>query len=424
MIKFRLKNFTIPEGHYTGPKDMEELPSLLHSIGKATVIGAGVGAIGGSILSSDMLKDTKLAQDTSAVKGALQGGKVGLLAGIGLKLLTNYLHRPMSTVKYQEVDKAIRRQFGIYRIEGITVGDSISKRASIEEKFSFNDRQVTEYKINIAIHNNQVTMYTFGMTKEELDSTSKTLDYYCKKYFGMEYSSTPINAKVNSYSVNITFTNYQVITDFIMELSEVLRTKINLLDNKAIVELKLTWKPDEEIGDDSKNFSEVSSINQYDLAKILAGATIITLKTGLGRKKLRKSLSSGMAQMLEDSIKRVGKEKLSTMGKTALKREDYGNVYLESVLKKLHYIEGKDYTVCEENAPINMSMYLGVFTVVAAEKIEEIEKAVRGLMKSSKVEELTIFSYTIQSRKDFEFLIKKLLSAKVCPNIFDKKGIL
>ena len=43
------------------------------------------------------------------------------------------------------------------------------------DKFSFNDRDVSSYKLNFAIHNNQVTMYTFGMTREELDKTSKTL---------------------------------------------------------------------------------------------------------------------------------------------------------------------------------------------------------------------------------------------------------
>ena len=39
----------------------------------------------------------------------------------------------MTSVKYREVDKNIRRQFGIYRASGITVGDSIDKRASVDE---------------------------------------------------------------------------------------------------------------------------------------------------------------------------------------------------------------------------------------------------------------------------------------------------
>ena len=56
------------------------------------------------------------------------------------------------------------------------------------------------------------------MTKEELDKTSDTLDYYCKKYFSMEYTAKIINQKVNSYSVDIVFTNYHAMCQFIMEL--------------------------------------------------------------------------------------------------------------------------------------------------------------------------------------------------------------
>ena len=104
----------------------------------------------------------------------------------------------MTSVKYQEVDKSIRRQFGIFQISGVTVGDTLDKRAKVDDKFSFNDRNVSQYKINFAIHNNKITMYTFGMTKAELDLTSKTLDYYCKKYFSMEYTAKIINQKVNS----------------------------------------------------------------------------------------------------------------------------------------------------------------------------------------------------------------------------------
>lgn len=37
MIKFKEKQYTIPEGHYTGPKDMEEVPSALSVIGKTTL---------------------------------------------------------------------------------------------------------------------------------------------------------------------------------------------------------------------------------------------------------------------------------------------------------------------------------------------------------------------------------------------------
>ena len=235
MVKFRQKEYTIQEGHYTGPKDIDKVPGALEVIGKAAGTGGVIGAAVGTIL-----------KDSTMIDGALTGGKWGALGGILLKLFINYLHNPMTRVKYQEVDKNIRRQFGIYQMSGITVGDSIDKRATVDERFGFNDRNVTDYKLNFAVHNDTVTMYTFGMTVKELEQTSAVLDYYTKKYFGMDYSSTLINQKLNSYAVNITFTNYQVISNFIIELSEKLKTRINLLDNKVIVSSRIEEKSKEE----------------------------------------------------------------------------------------------------------------------------------------------------------------------------------
>ena len=42
MIKFRQKNFTIPEGHYTGPKDMDKVPGVLEMVGKSALGGAAL----------------------------------------------------------------------------------------------------------------------------------------------------------------------------------------------------------------------------------------------------------------------------------------------------------------------------------------------------------------------------------------------
>ena len=187
MIEFRQKDFTIPEGHYTGPKDQEKLPGAVEIIGKSALIGSLGGAVVG-----------KLSKEISTLKGAAEGGKYGALAGIAFKLFLNHLHKPMSTIKYQDVDKNIRREFGIYRVADITIGDKIDKRAKIEEKFGFNDRNVTNYKINISIANNEVTLYTFNMTSDEIDNLSHILDYYCKKYYGMNYSSSLINQKINA----------------------------------------------------------------------------------------------------------------------------------------------------------------------------------------------------------------------------------
>ena len=49
MIEFRQKDFTIPEGHYTGPKDMDKLPGTIEVIGKSAIGGAIIGGIVGKI---------------------------------------------------------------------------------------------------------------------------------------------------------------------------------------------------------------------------------------------------------------------------------------------------------------------------------------------------------------------------------------
>jgi hypothetical protein len=324
MIKFRLKNFTIPEGHYTGPKDMDKVPGVIEMVSKSALGGAGVGAVVGAIL-----------KDSSVLEGAVQGAKYGSLTGLILKFFLNYLHNPMSRIKFQDVDKNIRREFGIYRLQGITVGDSVSKRARVDEKFSTNDRNVTKYKINFAIQDNQVTMYTFGMTDKELEKTSEILDYYCKKYFGMEYTSVLINKKVNSYAVTIVFTNHQVISNFMMELSNGLGYKINLLDNKALVDKRISEASIEE--EEEREFS-VKFLNKYDLMKLLGTTGIHSLSRYISNKK---SLSEDVICLIADSLEKISTN-LNMMSDLEsekripklTRREDDSNIYLEKSLKK------------------------------------------------------------------------------------------
>ena len=109
MIEFIQKEFTLQEGHYTGPKDQDKLPGAVEIIGKSALGGALAGSAVGAIL-----------KDTTALEGAIQGGKYGALAGVILKVFLNYLHKPMSKVKFQEVDRKIRKEFGIYRAAGIS----------------------------------------------------------------------------------------------------------------------------------------------------------------------------------------------------------------------------------------------------------------------------------------------------------------
>ena len=314
----------------------------------------------------------------------------------------------MSSIKFQEVDKLIRREFGIYRASGVTIGDSLDKRAKIDEKFSFNDRNVTAYKLNFSIQDNSITMYTFGMTSKELEKTSDSLDYYCKKYTGMEYSSYAINSRNNSYSVAIVFTNYQVIANFIMELSNTLGVKINLLDNKALVENRI-----KEV--EQKDFS-VKSLNKYDLKKFIG-------KTG-------KFLFSGKSEDLIGLIYSAAVTFSNDPDIIPTYRGDFGNKYLENSLKRLRYVEGLDYTVGEFGGDIgiNMSMISGIFVItVNKEDTDELKKIdsifwnhLKTIVNRVDTGKVVVYNYTIKTRNEFDFILKKFMSTDVKPNIFEK----
>lgn len=406
MIKFRKKLFTIPEGHYTGPKDMDKVPGVLEMVSKSAAGGAGIGAVVGAIM-----------KDTSVLNGALSGAKYGTLAGLALKFFLNYLHNPMSKVKFQDVDKNIRREFGIYRIQGITVGDSVNKRASVDEKFSTNDRNVTNYKINFAIQDDKVTMYTFGLTDKELEKVSNILDYYCKKYFGMEYTSILINRKANSYSVSIVFTNHQVISNFMMELSNELGYKINLLDNKALIDKRLGEAEIEE----EKEFS-VKPLNKYDLIKLIGQSGVKSLDC----KTLSSGVSSFVLGLITNSLIKIGMDNITIKGFIPSKRKDFNNIYLESVLKRLKYVEGFHYTVGESNSDINMSLISGLFLLTVNKKsdiVDKIDTTVYNKDKSNinrtDTGKAIIYTYPINTRNNFDYLIKRLMSNKLTPNIFE-----
>lgn len=384
MIKFRQKEYTIQEGHYTGPKEMEEIPGYIEMAGKGSLAGAGIGAVAGMI-----------SKDQSMLGGAIKGAEYGTIGGIVAKFFINYLHKPMSTVKYQEVDKAIRCNFGVYQVTGITVGDSVSKRANINEKFEFNNRDVTAFKLNFAIHNNTVTMYTFGMDKEELGKVNKILDAYCKKYFSMEYSAKAINAKVNSYAVDITFTNYYAISQFIMELSNTLETKINLLDSNAIVERRL--------GEEQKEFS--FGVNLWK--GLVEGIS-------KGRRNPAEGIAYGAVKLADEMIREAGEQELIKIGVPSASK-NFNNDYLLEVLKKLHYVEGFNYTVEEKKAEIQMSLISGVLTITTVgNELDSIKK-----FKKSKALRINIYTYPIKDRNEFEFVIKKVMALGLKPNVYD-----
>lgn len=416
MIEFRQKDFTIPEGHYTGPKDQDELPGIFETVGKSALGGAIIGGIVG-----------KIDKDITVSKGAFEGGKYGALAGIILKLFINHLHKPMSAIKYQEVDKNIRREFGIYRIAGITMGDKIDRRASIDEKFSFNDRNITKYRINISIYKNEVTLYTLNMTSDEIDKLSNILDYYCKKYYGMNYDSFLLNQRVNAYSVKIIFTNYQVISNFIMEVSNTLETKINLLDSDALVRGKLSFEPEEEsenaedIGED-RNFS-LSAIDKKDILKVLT--------TGSGKishlfvvDDVKSSVAFKLIDYLVGLLKKAD-DKIQSPYSNQTAREDLSNYYLQGVLKKLHYVEGFNYTIADKKARSNMSLIEGLFLVTTKKDSQDMKDIDDKYWKNLKLKinrtdtgKAIVYTYNIKTKSEFEFILKKLMSTGIVFNIF------
>ena len=414
MIQFRQKDFSLKEGHYTGPKDMDKVPGAMEVVGKSALGGTLIGSIVGTVM-----------KDSSTLKGALKGGEYGTISGIILKFFINYLHKPMSKVKFQEIDRGIRREFGIYRAAGITVGDKISNRADFDEKFGISDRQVAQYKLNFAVQNDRVTMYTFDLSNKELDKVDKILDYYCKKYSGMEYNSSVINYKLNSYAVDIVFTNYQVIANFIMELSKELGCKINLLDNKAIVEPRL--REAGEAGgtgeeEATKNFS-VAELGKYEALKILAKSgrsAIVNLKKGASM-----SFATFIIRLLTNSADKIKADEIINAGHPA-PREYFGNVYLRDSLKKMGYIEGFHYTVGDKsNAPVAISMISGLLIVTAdkgkvSDKIDTILSPWKLKMGRKDTGRAIVWTYSIQSRKEIELIVKKIMKSGEEVNLYDK----
>lgn len=411
-IIFKQKDFTIQEGHYTGPKDYDKTPGALEVIGKSALGGAAVGAGVGAVLPN-----------TTAIKGAVSGAKTGTVIGIAWKFLLNYLHNPMTKVKYSEVDKNIRREFGIYRIAGVTIGDKVTNRDKIEDKFSFNDRNVCGYKINFVVADNKVIMYTFGMTEAELNKTSDILDYYCKTYTGMEYTSTLINRRLNAYSVVITFTNYQIISNFIMELSKKLETKINIMDNKSLTDLRIKEavdKEEEETDEEQKSFS-LLGFNQYDLIKLLGKGGSHLFRGG------KLNLRSSVLAMFVEALDKLHNDEVSKIPGYKMESGDLRNSYLKETLKRLHYINGVNYTIGDNEDEAQMSLINGIFLVTVAKNTEaekNIEKDYykKFLPKLKRIDtgDIIVYSYAVQSKNELDLLIKSLMKTGIRINVFDK----
>ena len=411
MIKFRQKEYTLQEGHYTGPKDIQEIPGTMEMMGKGTIAGAVTGAVVGKLLDRYGNR-----QDSTTLGDIFKGAGYGAISGIFVKMFLNHLHKPMTTIKYQDVDRNIRQQFGIFRMQGVTVGDSLDNRAKLEDRFSFNDRDVSKYKINFAIYDNKVTMYTLGLTNDELEKVNNSLDYYCKKYFAMEYSSRVINAKVNSYSADIVFTNTQVLSSFIAELGKILNTKINLLDNDAIVEPRIR-ESIENGSEQEKTYSNSDIyIDRPDLIKILSGGAIRYL--GFVR-SVKDVLPVTLMGILTEGVSRLNKNELQKAGILG-RRGDINNAYLLDTLRKLNYIEGFHYTKGEQKSEFNIAIVGGLFSITVPKdgkvKLGELEK----YFNRSEFGKVYLYTYVIKNDQEFRMLLGKVMKLGK-PNVWVDK---
>lgn len=294
---------------------------------------------------------------------------------------------------------------------GVTIGDSSANRSRLEDRFGFSDRDVTSYKINFVIHNDRVTLYTFGMTDQELNKTSDILDYYCKKYQGMEYTSSLINPKMNAYAVIITFTNYHILSNFILEISEKIG-KVNVLDNKPLVDRRL----------------KEESIEGPDL--------------GRGEIKFRDSLFSDTpkwSQILRKAKSGMGAglEYLKTGGKYTIEvlkelvamnfKESGNNTWLINFLKKNHYTTGLDFTQQPRNSKrdafTEVTLFPSWFIVTCPKSspdIESLDKWAKRWMdvKTDECGALKVYRYQRKGDKELGSVIKSLMTFGVVPNIY------
>ncbi len=406
MIKFRQKEYTIQEGHYTGTKAIKKIPGALKVITKSVLAGLGIGSGLGV-----------LAEEVSIGEGAEKGMKAGFWAGIALKVLIDRFHKPMSSVKFQKVDKAIRSEYGIKEISGMIVGDSREKRDDLDAHFSFNDSNILDYKINVSIQKKQVTLYTLNLEKKELGELNKSLDYFCYKYHGMEYSSKLINEKKNSYSITITFTNYEAIAKFLIEVASVSNIKINVLDEGIDFEKNL--KKDE------KNFSLSSSslplFDRYDLIKILGkGGTIIT-KSGF-----KTDLGDYATDILMEAISHINNvSRIVNLPSMPTERKSFSNKYLEKSFKDLRFKEGFDYTVGKNKGDFNIYLHQGYLFICSALP-NKLEIKFDGMIKKYKVtvtnvkNQAKIYTYVMKSREDLNSLLRDIIKLGIKPNIYTK----
>lgn len=456
MKKFRSKNYTIPEGHYTGPQQATTA-SL-----KSAALGAGVtgAAINGlrAYLSTDDPDYNGMSTVQRTAVGASKGFLYGALAGILIKGATEYMNKPLSDIEFQKLDKSIRSEFGMYKVPliGTNIGTSNEKIRDMKDKVVYNSKNITDFKINFGIRRNQIVMYTFGITDSELDELSNALDEIVMTQPNMKYNASLINKSQNSYAVAITFTTYDVAGKYIVQAANIVSGRVNVIDRDYAISNRIdefnvdkivedpdlkagidspkininnniynTTNNDGVIDDDSVKTFSLTGDDKYSAMEFLrsdGGDTVLDIVKSIRARKLGSTASNHLGRLIRHAVNRAIEKGKVKAGLPAERRE-LNTSFLIDTLNKLRYTKGFNYTVDKDNSECNISMVGGIFVVSIdkGDKSELVDKEFYGKAKDrvrrSEISDIISYTYAIVSRSDFEFLLKKLFSTKLKFNI-------
>jgi hypothetical protein len=216
----------------------------------------------------------------------------------------------------------------------------------------------------------------------------------------MKYMSTPLKNK-GSWSITIVFTNHQVAANFLIEVGEALRVKQNILNDDLSEE-------------DTRMFSWVPFLDKTEL-KDLFGRGILKLVTG----KVPYN-SKGLTDMVVEGLSKLKALECTDIGIKS-PREDYGNKYLEKVIKRLDP-SGSQWTVAQNNSDLNLYLFRGTLMVCASHGSKE-EGLMKGLRELKPITSKTqgsasLWTYQMKTPGDLEVVLRKIIGTKVKLNIY------
>lgn len=412
----RIKRFSIQEGHYTGSKKLKKVPSSLNTITKSVLAGLGIGTLIGST-------NEKIETKDAAKKGVIAGLAFGVLSDFLIKRF----HNPMSSVKYDKIDKYLRMKLEI----SDKFFPSKANGKNLEDRFSFNDSEFTKYKINISILKDSISMYISDFSSEEINKVDNILNDYCYKYFGMEYSSRLLNKDNSSYSISITFTNYEVISSFLIDISNSLNLKINLLNDRVPINLsqeEITLKVEPIKINKEKIFSKSSLplFDKYDLIKIFGKGGIISILSGP-----KGSLTTFILESLKESANLLYRSYGSTSKELKVlgfqtKRSDLDNKYLEKCLKNLGYHNGFNYTIGEDSSALNLMLLHGELLICfnknssISKNLSNFQEKFGAAVKTEISKKAILYKVSITSETELKKILTFIINQGIKPNIYTR----